>query len=52
MEEEEGKGIGRCVAIFVGGRSGGHNATVIGVAFHHHLPLIATCGVSTLLHLL
>ncbi|TCD69920.1 hypothetical protein EIP91_005744 [Steccherinum ochraceum] len=42
--EPEGNGIGRCLAVFVGGRSGGHQAAVNSVAFHPFLPLIATCG--------
>ncbi|KAH7929326.1 WD40 repeat-like protein [Leucogyrophana mollusca] len=42
--EPEGIGIGRCVAVLVGGPSGGHNAAVLGAAFHPMYPLIATCG--------
>ncbi|TDL28656.1 WD40 repeat-like protein [Rickenella mellea] len=43
--ESEGDGHGRCVAILVGGPSGGHQACVLGAAFHPTYPLIATCGV-------
>ncbi|KAI0048364.1 WD40 repeat-like protein [Auriscalpium vulgare] len=44
--EPEGKldDVGRCVAVFVGGRSGGHQAAVLGAAFHPRMPLLATCG--------
>ncbi|KAH7913007.1 WD40-repeat-containing domain protein [Hygrophoropsis aurantiaca] len=42
--EPEGTGIGRCVAVLVGGPSGGHNAPVLGATFHPEYPLIATCG--------
>jgi polycomb protein EED len=62
--EPEGytNGVGRCVAILAGGRSGGHQAAVLNSvgspvffmflsnfiqqAFHPTLPLLATCGVS------
>lgn len=44
MTEAEGNGIGRCVVVLMGGRSGGHQAAVLGAAFHPELPLIATCG--------
>ncbi|THV07723.1 WD40 repeat-like protein [Dendrothele bispora CBS 962.96] len=44
MSGEEGWGMGRCVVVLVGGLSGGHNAEVLGAAFHIHLPLLATCG--------
>lgn len=59
--DSEGEGHGRCVAILVGGPSGGHQACVLGAvcelnaiiifslkfvqAFHPMYPLIATCGV-------
>lgn len=42
--EPEGEGIGRCVAVLVGGRSGGHKGAVFCAAFHPSSPLIATCG--------
>ncbi|KAJ7783729.1 hypothetical protein DFH07DRAFT_788908 [Mycena maculata] len=42
--DAEGSGLGRCIQILVGGRSGGHNWDVSGAAFHPRLPLIATCG--------
>ncbi|KAI0655167.1 WD40 repeat-like protein [Cubamyces menziesii] len=45
MCEPEGEGIGQCVAVFVGGRSGGHKGGVLCSAFHPSLPLIATGGV-------
>lgn len=48
MTEGEGSGIGRCIIVLVGGRSGGHQAAVLGAAFHPHLPLIATCGLDRL----
>ncbi|KAJ3937747.1 MAG: WD40-repeat-containing domain protein [Lentinula lateritia] len=44
MSFEEGNGIGRCVLILMGGRSGGHQAEVFGAAFHDSYPIIATCG--------
>lgn len=28
--EDEGRGIGRCIAVLMGSRSGGHNAAVLG----------------------
>ena len=28
--EDEGNGLGRCIAVLMGGRSGGHNAAVLG----------------------
>ncbi|KAJ7024344.1 hypothetical protein C8F04DRAFT_1302506 [Mycena alexandri] len=37
-------GIGRCVQLLVGGRSGGHAWDVLSAAFHPRLPLLATCG--------
>ncbi|PCH33707.1 WD40 repeat-like protein, partial [Wolfiporia cocos MD-104 SS10] len=42
--ESEGQGIGRCVAVLVGGRSGGHRGAVFAAAFHRTEPLIATAG--------
>ncbi|KAH9898311.1 WD40-repeat-containing domain protein [Cubamyces lactineus] len=45
MCEPEGEGIGQCVAVLVGGRSGGHKGGVLCSAFHPSLPLIATGGV-------
>ncbi|KAJ3750490.1 hypothetical protein DFH05DRAFT_85119 [Lentinula detonsa] len=44
MSIEEGEGIGRCVLVLVGGRSGGHAGEVFGAAFHYTHPVIATCG--------
>ncbi|KAH9950406.1 hypothetical protein B0H21DRAFT_723297 [Amylocystis lapponica] len=43
MSESEGDGIGRCVVVLVGGRSGGHKGAVFCAAFHQSAPLIATC---------
>ncbi|KAK7694742.1 hypothetical protein QCA50_001930 [Cerrena zonata] len=43
--EAEGMGMGRCVAVLVGGRSGGHEAGVLGAAFHPLYNILATCGV-------
>ncbi|KAJ7750238.1 hypothetical protein B0H16DRAFT_857007 [Mycena metata] len=37
-------GMGRCVQLLVGGRSGGHVWDVLSAAFHPRLPLLATCG--------
>ncbi|KAF5385221.1 hypothetical protein D9615_001474 [Tricholomella constricta] len=48
MTEDEGKGIGRCIIVLMGGRSGGHQAAVLGAAFHADFPLIATCGLDRL----
>lgn len=42
--EPEGIGIGRCLVVLCGGPSGGHEAAVLGAAFHPTHPLIATCG--------
>ncbi|KAJ7103585.1 WD40-repeat-containing domain protein [Mycena belliarum] len=42
--DAQGSGLGRCVQILVGGRSGGHAWDVLGAAFHPRLPLILTCG--------
>ncbi|KAK2461960.1 hypothetical protein APHAL10511_006423 [Amanita phalloides] len=42
--QKEGVGMGRCVVLLMGGRSGGHKAAVLGAAFHSSKPLIATCG--------
>lgn len=44
MTEAEGSGNGRCIIVLMGGRSGGHQAAVLGAAFHPQLPVIATCG--------
>lgn len=44
LNEPEGSGLGRCIIVLMGGRSGGHTAAVLGAAFHEHYPLIATCG--------
>ncbi|KAJ3779153.1 WD40-repeat-containing domain protein [Lentinula raphanica] len=44
MTTSEGDGIGRCVLVLMGGRSGGHLGEVFGAAFHDTLPVIATCG--------
>ncbi|KAF8078681.1 WD40-repeat-containing domain protein [Lyophyllum atratum] len=48
MTEIEGKGIGRCIIVLMGGRSGGHQAAVLGAAFHADFPIIATCGLDRL----
>ncbi|KAG6862368.1 hypothetical protein C0995_011808 [Termitomyces sp. Mi166 len=45
MTEPEGEGIGRCIIILMGGRSGGHQAAVLGAAFNPDFPVIATCGI-------
>ncbi|OCH96082.1 hypothetical protein OBBRIDRAFT_861953 [Obba rivulosa] len=45
LSEPEGEGLGQCVIVLVGGRAGGHRGAVLHAAFHHSLPLIATCGV-------
>ena len=38
--ESEGEGIGRCVGVLVGNRSGGHKAPVLHVVSkHNHIPL-------------
>ncbi|KAF9535413.1 hypothetical protein CPB83DRAFT_753678 [Crepidotus variabilis] len=42
--EAEGSGIGRCIVVLMGGRSGGHHAAVLGAAFHPIFPILATCG--------
>ncbi|KAF8516386.1 hypothetical protein JB92DRAFT_3142584 [Gautieria morchelliformis] len=36
--------LGKCIVVLTGGRSGGHEAAVLGADFHASLPLIATCG--------
>ncbi|KAF9457454.1 WD40-repeat-containing domain protein [Collybia nuda] len=48
MSEAEGTGIGQCLVVLMGGRSGGHQAAVLSAAFHPQLPLIATCGLDRL----
>lgn len=41
MNEREGAGMGRCVVLLMGGRSGGHNAAVLGaVRYFIRLDLI------------
>ncbi|KAK0464872.1 uncharacterized protein EV420DRAFT_925852 [Desarmillaria tabescens] len=37
-------GVGRCVLVLMGGRSGGHQGEVLGADFHPRQPLLATCG--------
>ncbi|PFH54418.1 hypothetical protein AMATHDRAFT_37800 [Amanita thiersii Skay4041] len=44
MNEKEGIGLGRCIILLMGGRTAGHAEAVLGAAFHHTKPLIATCG--------
>ncbi|KIM48256.1 hypothetical protein M413DRAFT_61975 [Hebeloma cylindrosporum] len=54
FSEREGYGIGRCICVLQGGRSGGHQAAVLASvgagefcsiqAFHPRLPIIATSG--------
>ncbi|KAJ2928952.1 hypothetical protein H1R20_g8138, partial [Candolleomyces eurysporus] len=44
INEPEGSGLGRCIIVLMGGRSGGHQAAVLGAAFHPYQPLLATCG--------
>ncbi|PBK77509.1 WD40 repeat-like protein [Armillaria solidipes] len=46
MTQPEGPvdGIGRCVLVLMGGRSGGHQGEVLGADFHPRQPLLATCG--------
>ncbi|KAG7450573.1 WD40 repeat-like protein [Guyanagaster necrorhizus] len=48
MSQAEGPadGIGRCVLVLMGGRSGGHQGEVLGADFHPRQPLLATCGAS------
>ncbi|KAH0590803.1 hypothetical protein H2248_000926 [Termitomyces sp. 'cryptogamus'] len=46
--EGEGNGIGRCIIILMGGRSGGHQAAVLSAAFNPDFPVIATCGLDRL----
>jgi hypothetical protein len=36
MSEPEGVGVGRCVAVLMGGRSGGHQAEVLGAVSLSH----------------
>ncbi|KAJ3573661.1 hypothetical protein NP233_g2285 [Leucocoprinus birnbaumii] len=45
MNEPEGEGIGRCIIVLMGGRSGGHQAAVLNASFHPTYPVIATCGI-------
>ncbi|TRM60202.1 WD40-repeat-containing domain protein [Schizophyllum amplum] len=47
MSDSEGPahGIGRCIAVTGGQRSGGHQAAVLHAAWHQDLPVIATCGI-------
>lgn len=42
--EPEGEGIGRCIGVLVGGRSGGHDGAVLHAAWHPSTDVIATCG--------
>ncbi|ESK97912.1 coatomer beta subunit [Moniliophthora roreri MCA 2997] len=44
LNDKEGIGIGRCVLVLMGGRSGGHMGDVFAASFHRHYPIIATCG--------
>ncbi|KAK0506374.1 WD40-repeat-containing domain protein [Armillaria luteobubalina] len=46
MTQPEGPvdGVGRCVLVLMGGRSGGHQGEVLGADFHPRQPLLATCG--------
>lgn len=41
LTEAEGSGIGRCIIILMGGRSGGHQAAVLGAVRSHRV-----CGSS------
>jgi WD40 repeat protein len=46
--EGDGDGAGACVALLMGGRAGGHEATVTAAAWHPKgLPVVATCGVGS-----
>ena len=48
MCEPEGDGIGRCVAVMVGGRSGGHRGGVLcSVRFESYL-IVVTTNLTTL----
>ncbi|KAG6898047.1 hypothetical protein C0992_006525 [Termitomyces sp. T32_za158] len=46
--EGEGNGLGRCIIVLMGGRSGGHQAAVLSAAFNPDFPVIATCGLDRL----
>ena len=35
MNEREGSGLGRCIIVLMGGRSGGHQAAVLGAVCCH-----------------
>jgi hypothetical protein len=52
--EGAGDGAGACVALLMGGSSGGHQAAVLASAWHPEgLPVVATCGVGiSFFHLL
>jgi polycomb protein EED len=43
MTEAEGKGNGRCIIVLMGGRSGGHQAAVLGaVRWTSHIDVMIT----------
>jgi WD40 repeat protein len=51
--EGQGEGAGACVALLMGGRAGGHEATVSSAVWHPSgLPIVATCGVRHVLTVL